>query len=185
MVRIVSVRPSTTFGLVEFSIIKQFPWRSKQPSLLTAKKEEDIAKNLKKYSKKNEADDWDVPLQLGKEDREKRKALLEDWDQLVSEWKRLNKSEMGQTLRNGEAGNEKVHEVKEVEIEEVLDVTEDVVVSELQLITIIFPKVLILWPPRNGRSLISILSIPLRLLLVLVKMEPLLGGLCYCFHKAR
>lgn len=106
-------------------------WRPRPPSLLTPEKEEEIAKNLKKYSKKYEAEDQDVSLLLSEQDREKRKKQQEEWDRWVKEWKRLHEEEKvyRQKLRDGEASDdeEEEYEAKEVEVEEVLEVTEEIV----------------------------------------------------------
>ncbi|XP_010933521.1 eukaryotic translation initiation factor 3 subunit B [Elaeis guineensis] len=112
----------------------QFLWRPRPPSLLSAEKEEEIAKNLKKYSKKYEAEDQDVSLQLSEQDRKKRKMLQEEWDAWVSKWKQLHEeeSELRVQLRDGEASDEEEeYEAKEVEVEEVLEVQEEVVAFDL------------------------------------------------------
>ena len=97
---------------------------------MSPEKEEEIAKNLKKYSKKYEAEDQDVSLLLSEQEREKRRTLKEEWDKWVNEWKRLHEEEKleRQNLRDGEASDEEdeEYEAKEVEIEEVIDVTEEV-----------------------------------------------------------
>lgn len=97
---------------------------------MSAEKEEEIAKNLKKYSKKYEAEDQDVSMLLSEQDREKRKMLKEEWERWVSEWKRLHEEDKleRQKLRDGEASDEEEeYEAKEVEIEELLDVSEEVI----------------------------------------------------------
>lgn len=104
-------------------------WRPRPPSFLSPEKEEEIAKNLKKYSKKYEAEDQDVSMLLSEQDREKRRMLKEEWEKWVSEWKKLHEEEKleRQKLRDGEASDEEEeYEAKEVEIEEVVDVTEEV-----------------------------------------------------------
>lgn len=106
-------------------------WRPRPPSVLSAEKEEEIAKNLKKYSKKYEAEDQDVSLLLNEQDREKRRMLKEEWERWVNEWKRLHEEEKleRQKLRDGEASDEEEeqeYEAKEIEIEEVIDVREEV-----------------------------------------------------------
>lgn len=96
---------------------------------MTPEKEEEIAKNLKKYSKKYEAEDQDVSMQLSEQEREKRRSLKNEWEKKISEWKRLHEEEKmeRQMLRDGEASDEEEeYEAKEVEVEEVLDVTEEV-----------------------------------------------------------
>lgn len=112
----------------------QFLWRPRPPSFLSAEKEEEIAKNLKKYSKKYEAEDQDVSLQLSEQDRKKRKMLQEEWDAWVSKWKQLHEEEreLRVELRDGEASDEEEeYEAKEVEAEEVLEVQEEVVAFDL------------------------------------------------------
>ncbi|XP_078439767.1 eukaryotic translation initiation factor 3 subunit B-like [Wolffia australiana] len=108
----------------------QFLWRPRPPSLLSLEKEEEIAKNLKKYSKKYEAEDQDVSQLLSEQDREKRKMVKDEWDRWVSEWKKLYEEEREERrrLRDGEASDdEEEYEAKEVEVEEVLDSVEEVV----------------------------------------------------------
>ena len=97
--------------------------------MLSAEKEEEIAKNLKKYSKKYEAEDQDVSMLLSEQDREKRRMLKEEWEKWVNEWKKLHEEEkqLRQKLRDGEASDEEEeYEAKEVEVEEVLDVSEEI-----------------------------------------------------------
>ncbi|CAL9067771.1 eukaryotic translation initiation factor 3 subunit B-like [Musa acuminata AAA Group] len=112
----------------------QFEWRPRPPSLLSAEKEEEIAKNLKKYSKKYEAEDQDVSMQLNEQDRRKRKMLQEQWNEWVTKWKQLHEEErqLRIELRDGVVSDEEEeYEAKEVEVEEVLDVTEEVVAFDL------------------------------------------------------
>ncbi|TKY74837.1 Eukaryotic translation initiation factor 3 subunit B [Spatholobus suberectus] len=107
----------------------QFLWRPRPPSFLSPEKEEEIAKNLKKYSKKYEAEDQDVSLLLSEQEREKRRMLKEEWDKWVNEWKRMHEEEslQRQKLRDGEASDEEEeYEAKDIEVEEVIDVTEEV-----------------------------------------------------------
>lgn len=107
----------------------QFLWRPRPPSFLSPEKEEEIAKNLKKYSKKYEAEDQDVSLLLSEQEREKRKKLKEEWEMWVSRWKKWHDEEKmeRQKLRDGEASDEEEeYEAKEVEVEELLEVTEEV-----------------------------------------------------------
>lgn len=96
---------------------------------MSPEKEEEISKNLKKYSKKYEAEDQDVSMLLSEQDRQKRRRLQEDWDKWLNEWKILHEEEkmFRQKLRDGEASDEEEeYEAKEVEVEEILDVTEEV-----------------------------------------------------------
>ncbi|KAK9113960.1 hypothetical protein Syun_020757 [Stephania yunnanensis] len=114
----------------------QFLWRPRPPSLLSPEKEEEIAKNLKKYSKKYEAEDQDVSLLLSEQDREKRRMVQEEWDTWVKKWKQLDEEEKmaRQTLRDGEASDEEEeYEAKEIEVEEVLEVLEEIVTYDEEL----------------------------------------------------
>ncbi|KAI4319101.1 hypothetical protein MLD38_032743 [Melastoma candidum] len=121
-------------GKLLYKILKdhfyQYLWRPRPPSLLTPEKEEEIAKNLKKYSKKYEAEDQDVSMLLSEQEREKRKALKDEWNKWVTRWKQLYEEEKldRQGLRDGETSDEEeVYEAKEVEVEELLDETQEVV----------------------------------------------------------
>ena len=108
-------------------------WRPRPPSFLSPEKEEEIAKNLKKYSKKYEAEDQDVSMLLSEQDREKRKMLKDEWEKWVNEWKHLHEVEKleREKLRDGEASDEEEeYEAKEVEVEEILDVSEEVLSFE-------------------------------------------------------
>ncbi|KAK0605418.1 hypothetical protein LWI29_026547 [Acer saccharum] len=109
----------------------QFLWRPRPPSFLTPEKEEEIAKNLKKYSKKYEMEDQDVSMLLSEQEREKRKMLKDEWEKWVNEWMLLHEEEKleRQGLRDGEASDEEEeeeYEAKDIEVEEVLDITEEV-----------------------------------------------------------
>ncbi|XP_047340878.1 eukaryotic translation initiation factor 3 subunit B-like [Impatiens glandulifera] len=121
-------------GKLLYRILKdhffQFLWRPRPPSFLSAEKEEEIAKNLKKYTKKYEAEDQDVSMLLSEQDREKRKTLKDEWDRWVNEWKRYHEEEKleRQKLRDGEVSDEEEeYEAKVVEVEELLNVTEEIV----------------------------------------------------------
>ena len=108
-------------------------WRPRPPSFLSPEKEEDIFKNLKKYSKKYEAEDQDVSLLLSEQDREKRRRLKDEWDSWVNDWKKWHEEDRleRQRLRDGEASDEEEeYEAKEVEVEELLDVSEEVLAFE-------------------------------------------------------
>lgn len=111
----------------------QFLWRPRPASFLTAEKEEEIAKNLKKYSKKYEAEDQDVSLLLSEQEREKRRVLKEDWDKWANEWKLLHEEEKleRENLRDGEASDEEEeYEAKDIEVEEIVDVTKEILQVE-------------------------------------------------------
>lgn len=88
---------------------------------------------MKKYSKKYEAEDQDVSMFLSEQDREKRRMLKEEWEKWVAEWKRLHEEDKleRQKLREGEASDEEEeYEAKDIEVEETLDVSEEVVSFE-------------------------------------------------------
>lgn len=111
----------------------QFLWRPRPPSFLSPEKEEEIAKNLKRYSKKYEADDQDVSLLLSEQEREKRKKLKEEWDMWIGRWKQWHEEDKleRRRLRDGEASDEEEeYEAKEVEVEEVVDVREEILSLE-------------------------------------------------------
>uniref|UniRef100_A0A0E0R2Q8 Eukaryotic translation initiation factor 3 subunit B n=1 Tax=Oryza rufipogon TaxID=4529 RepID=A0A0E0R2Q8_ORYRU len=99
----------------------QFLWRPRPPSLLTPEKEDEIAKNLRKYSKKYEQEDQDAFNQLSEQERKRRKQLQEEWEGWVAKWKQLHEEERPyrMELRDGEASDdEEEYDTKEVEIEE-------------------------------------------------------------------
>jgi translation initiation factor 3 subunit B len=122
-------------GNMVYRILKdhffQLAWRPRPASFLTAEKEEEIAKNLRNYSKRYEAEDQDVSLLLSEQDREKRRALNEEWQKWVMQWKSLHEEEklVRQNLRDGEVSDveEDEYEAKEVEFEDLIDVTEEIV----------------------------------------------------------
>ncbi|KAM3311366.1 hypothetical protein ACQJBY_031812 [Aegilops geniculata] len=112
----------------------QFQWRPRPPSLLTPEKEEDISKNLKRYSKKYEQEDQDVHHLLDEEERKRRMRLQEVWEAWVTKWKQLHEDERAFTmqLRGGEdSDKEEEAEYKEIEAEELVDVTEETVAFDL------------------------------------------------------
>ena len=97
---------------------------------MSPEKEEEIAKNLKKYSKKYDVQDQDISVLLSEQDREKRKQLKDDWERWVNEWKKYHEEEKEarRALRDGEDSDvEEEYEAKEVEVEEQLDVKEEVI----------------------------------------------------------
>lgn len=71
---------------------------------------------------------------LSEQDREKRKMLKDEWERWVNDWKRWHEEEKAerQRLRDGEASDEEEeYEAKEVEVEELLDVSEEVLSFDL------------------------------------------------------
>ncbi|KAK9924080.1 hypothetical protein M0R45_032468 [Rubus argutus] len=122
-------------GKLLYQILKddvfQFFWRPRPPSILSPEKEEEIAKNLKKYSEKYKEKDKEVPKLLREKARGKRRMLQEEWEQWESRWQRLHEEDKLERLklRDGEDSDEEKEEfeAQELEIEELLDVIEEVV----------------------------------------------------------
>ncbi|KAG8377298.1 hypothetical protein BUALT_Bualt08G0014700 [Buddleja alternifolia] len=121
-------------GKLLYRILKdhffQLLWRPRPPSLLSVEKEEEIANNLKYYSKKYEAEDLDVSMLLSEQDRQRRKMLKEEWESCIGEWKRLHEEDKleRQNLRDAEASDEEEEErYEDKEVEELLDVSEEVI----------------------------------------------------------
>lgn len=107
----------------------QFSWRPRPPLLLSAEKEEEIKKNLRKYSKKYEVEDNDASMYLNEQEQQRRKIGVEEWNRRMVEWKRLHEEEKDQRrmLRDEEASEEEDKNIgDEVEIEEVLNVVKEI-----------------------------------------------------------
>lgn len=60
----------------------QFLWCPRPQSFLGLEKDEEIAKNLKKYN----AEDQDVSMLLSEKDREKHRMLKNEWNKWVNGW---------------------------------------------------------------------------------------------------
>lgn len=122
--------PCITRGSELSSVFMQFLWRPRPPSLLTPEKEEEILKNLKKYSKKYEIDDAESTLAMSAADMENRRKVQDEWKAWVAEWKRLEDEEkdLRIELRDGEASDEEEEcEAEEVEVEEIISIQEEAV----------------------------------------------------------
>lgn len=121
---------------IKLWIFIQLLWRPRPPSFLTPEKEEEIAKNLKKYSKKYEAEIKDVSLQQSEQEHEKRRILKEDWEKWVNEWKLMHEEEKleSQNLRDREASDkEEEYEAKDIEVEEeVVEVNKEILHFEYE-----------------------------------------------------
>lgn len=92
--------------------------------MLSAEKEEEIKKNLKKYSKKYKEEDWDGSKYYNVQEQQRRKVLTEEWSRWVLKWKWLQEEEKVERymLRDEEASEEEEkYTVEEVECEEVLN----------------------------------------------------------------
>ena len=81
---------------------------------------------------KYKVEDQDVSMLLSEQDRDKRRMLKDEWDKWVNQWKHLHEVEKLENLelRDGEASDEEEYEAKEVEVEELLDVSEEVLSFE-------------------------------------------------------
>jgi len=113
---------------------QQFSWRPRPPALLAPVKVEEITRNLKKYRKKYEQEDRDASNQMTEQERMKRTQLEEEWAAWVAKWKQLNEEDRAHRMEliDGEACDEEEgYEAKEVEVEEVVGVTEEVLAFEL------------------------------------------------------
>ncbi|OVA00273.1 RNA recognition motif domain [Macleaya cordata] len=110
----------------------QFLWRPRPPSLLSAHKVEEIAKNLKKYAEKYESEDQDVSILLSEQDRENRKMLQKEWDGWNKRWRQMHEEEKmdRMILRDGYQSDveQEEYEAKEVGVEELLEVSEEIIV---------------------------------------------------------
>lgn len=108
----------------------QFLWRPRPPTLLTPEDESEIAKNLRKYSKKYEADDLARSLEGTERDTENRRKLVDEWKAWVAQWKvaQEEESEERLMLRDGvPSDTEEDYEAEEVEVEEIINIEEEVV----------------------------------------------------------
>lgn len=66
---------------VNLNQFTQFMWRPRPPRLLSKEKIKEIKKNIKKYSSKFESEDRLRLTRASKEQKEKRRALLKEFDE--------------------------------------------------------------------------------------------------------
>ncbi|KAI3865912.1 hypothetical protein MKX03_024062, partial [Papaver bracteatum] len=100
------------------------------PSLLPAGKEEEISKNLDKFSNKYEYEDQDAFAQFHEKERQNREMLQEEWDSCIKKWKKLNEKEKVERQKiNGEASDNEAAPYEVELVEEFLDVREEDVVT--------------------------------------------------------
>ncbi|XP_074274818.1 eukaryotic translation initiation factor 3 subunit B-like isoform X2 [Silene latifolia] len=110
--------------------LSQFQWRPRPPSLLSSEKEEEIAKNLKKYAKKYEVEDQDVSFWLSEQDSEKRRLLNKEWEALLKKW---NSDHDNERLKREEltgcefSDDDEESEAEVVISEEVINVKEEII----------------------------------------------------------
>ncbi|GBG62798.1 hypothetical protein CBR_g32387 [Chara braunii] len=109
----------------------QFRWRPRPPSLLSAEKEAEIAKNLKKYSKKYDEEDELITAEQNTTLKEERRAMIDQWTEWKTNWKRCNEDEkvLRLALRGDDSEDEEEFEQEEVEVEEIIDIQEEVITS--------------------------------------------------------
>lgn len=108
----------------------QFLWRPRPPTLLTPEDEAEVAKNLRKYSKKYEVEDAEASTASNAQDVENRRKLNDEWKAWLTQWKLQldEESEARQELRDGEASDEEEEYLaEEVDVEEIINVDEEVV----------------------------------------------------------
>lgn len=109
----------------------QFLWRPRPPSLISPEKEGEIAKSLRKYSKKYEAEDEVAGAALSQAEVERRLAVMEQWRAYVASWRRAEEEEKPlriALLKEGgmEEEEEEEYKAEEVEVEEIIDIQEEV-----------------------------------------------------------
>lgn len=121
---------SFTSVLTTLHLSIQFLWRPRPPTLLTPEDEAEIIKNLRKYSKKYEADDLARSLEGTERDTENRRKLVDEWKSWVAQWKAAQEEESEERLmlRDGvPSDTEEDYEAEEVEVEEIINIEEEVV----------------------------------------------------------
>lgn len=104
-------------------------WRPRW-QFLSPEKEEEIARNLKEYSKKYDIEDDEISVLLREQDHEKRKELKEEWERFVKEWNRMHeqeKMERQMLIRDAAEATDVEEEEEEYdEVEQLLDVSEEI-----------------------------------------------------------
>jgi translation initiation factor 3 subunit B len=107
----------------------QFLWRPRMPVKLGEETEAEIQKNLKKYSKKFEAEDESLKSQADTEKLEERKNILADWqafqDRKAKEQEAMKAEYMELIKRSGYVEDQLEVEIEEVEVEEVISIKEE------------------------------------------------------------
>ncbi|CAH2036264.1 unnamed protein product, partial [Thlaspi arvense] len=104
-----------------------FAWRPRPPSLLSDEKEEEVAKNLKKYSHKYEEEDDDVSMSLSKQGKEKRRMMREEWEMWLNKWKMFDEEDQTQRENHLIGDDEEEEEYSYETMEELINVSEEVV----------------------------------------------------------
>ena len=101
-------------------------WRPRPASLLSAEQEGEVAKSLRKYSKKYEEEDAEAQAGAGAAEIERRRSLSQTWKNHEEAWRRAaEQEEEVRTMLIGE--EEEVEELaEEVEVEEIIDIQEEI-----------------------------------------------------------
>lgn len=107
----------------------QFLWRPRMPVKLGEDKENEIQKNLKKYSKKFEAEDESLKSQADTEKLEERNKLESEWkaftDRKAAEFETVKSEYLALVRLSGYVETDQEGEIEEVEVEEVISVKEE------------------------------------------------------------
>ena len=107
----------------------QFLWRPRMPVKLGEEKEAEIQKNLKKYSKKFEAEDESLKSQADTEKMAERNKMEADWKAFVdgkaAEFNAIKSEYLALVKLSGYIEEDQEAEIEEVEVEEVISVKEE------------------------------------------------------------
>ncbi|KAJ3260819.1 Translation initiation factor 3 subunit b [Boothiomyces macroporosus] len=109
---------------------KQFAWRPRPPTLLSAEDQKKLKKNLKEYSKQFDEEDALESNKASADVQEKRRAQWEEYKALLAKFRAIKESEREERIAiygfDPEAVNEDVEEVEET-IEVVLEESEEII----------------------------------------------------------
>lgn len=110
---------------------KQFLWRPRPRTLLSAKQQKDIVKNLRKYGREFDEIDQLEEMNVSSELQAQRKRLVDEWNawrQRVKQILAEDKTSLGIQDGFAEAQETKETAVLEEWVEEVIEETEEVIV---------------------------------------------------------
>merc|ERR1712070_1232925 len=107
----------------------QFLWRPRMPLDLGKDKENEIQKNLKKYSKRFEAEDESLKSQADVEKMEERKNMETEWADFLESKKKvfeeIREEHEALVRLSGYVESEQSAQTEEIEVEEVVSVKEE------------------------------------------------------------
>lgn len=105
----------------------QFLWRPRLPSLLSEEQEAEIVKNLRTYSKKYDAQDDELMKEQNQTNQAGRQALLDEYRAWQREAHAILESQREE--REALIGHMEEEDVdmEEVDIEEIIDITEEII----------------------------------------------------------